>query len=50
MKKYQVLRNKDIMGLRPSIVFYDQWKSGSACPSDMHDDWHLSGGCDICRW
>ena len=37
------LRNKDIMGLGPSIVFYDQWKSDSACPSDMHDDWHLSG-------
>ena len=24
MKKYKVLRNKDIMGLGPSIVFYDQ--------------------------
>ena len=31
------------MGFGPSIVFYDQWKSDSACPSDMHDDWHVSG-------
>ena len=37
------LRNKDIIGLGPSIVFYDQWKSDSACPSVMHDDWHVSG-------
>ena len=29
MEKYRVLRNsnKDIMGLRPSIVFYDKWKA-----------------------